>query len=622
MGKFKLCEILIVLYVINNIIAKDYEVNNLKNSGIVFEPINRVHFYSNYYFIYTSMDIPNLKKDFLFIEENKEKVKLVCETLQEKELPTDCHMMVTQIELIENEIINLNEEIIHLTNVHARKKRSYVDGVGNLLNTLFGTMDSKDAEKIYGKIAELDTDEQQLLDAEKQQVYIVKSIYNELNETIEQSIINRQEINTKIDDLAYEIKNFATIYNDVQRKVIILDMSMLITLEMTNIARKLDTITSILNSLLAGRLHPLILANEKIQKIYIKLAEKMGLKVETEIYQALARVIEVDHISRNGQIIIKIQIPNPTESVFQLYGIFLLPMKTQAENSSIIYDINVDYIATDALQSKFILLDQQEIKNCEKLGINDVKTSSICKQNGPTITSTHEDCLLTLFKNSGVDEPSCKFKALRRKNMWIPMHNNNEWLFSTVREIQVKINYDSGKSDTLSIRGNGHIKIYKPATLKIEELNFRSTSKETLNTTLIRPSKDYKANIKINEVIEKIILPKETDAETKYLKAANTLKSNKDLINEGHNINELQIKLSHIESMRKEHKHTMQIHTGITISLFTIICAGFIIFYVMKRILISRKVYRREQIEMKILDIAPRVQATLNNASENTVEAD
>src|SRR5436190_43972 len=156
-----------------------YEVQEFKYSpGIYFEKIGRLHQIKDSWKLVAKLDLSTLHKRYEHLDIYIKDTEELCAHLKFG-YPKDRFACTRFKSIVEREIKYLRDLLKQLRTTYRastmRRRRGFIDGIGTLAKSLFGTMDANDEKHINEQINLLETNQQTLQHATKTQLKIMKT---------------------------------------------------------------------------------------------------------------------------------------------------------------------------------------------------------------------------------------------------------------------------------------------------------------------------------------------------------------------------------------------------------------------------------------------------------------
>lgn len=425
---------LLTLVTLINAISTDelpYKITETNNHGIIFEDLGNVNFFDSNWEILTSFTLPNITEALSNIKLALSKINNICISINQTDYTINClKMLSTQ----QNYVNGLEKEEVSIENAYfgkIRNRRELINGVGRFSNFLFGTMDDRDAQRIYSRLENLETNEENNFHLIKQQISVVKSSFDKLKQPIlenEQKILEIQNYTNKLLELENDLSNKVSGLGNLEllwQEIVTINTNLLF--KILDIQHEQQVALAILASLRVHKLHPLILSSKEVSELLVSVNEKAH-RLNTYLNQFhLDQIQTVDFFPFNNKILIKISVPLPSEENYILNKIYLLPIVYN--NTTMIINQKADYIALSPNIINYQYLTQEEIKNCKSIILNQRSSVKLCKK--LSVTFSKPDCISAILTNNTVDYTSlCSYTKINPiKNKFTKLLHPNSWIY-------------------------------------------------------------------------------------------------------------------------------------------------------------------------------------------------
>ncbi|KAK9736120.1 Retrotransposon gag protein [Popillia japonica] len=188
-----------------------YTVQTMEHTpGLLHQDLGNIHLIKLFCRVISYIDLGNYENQFLLIKENLNEIRQACvHNHFEITLLCDSHVktLIQTLQSIEQE-----KNLIHSLVGKNRVKRGYIDVVGKISKTLFGTLTTEDAEQFEPLISDLSQKQIEGMQILKQQTSIIKSTIDSVNSTL-----GHIERNEKIIEL--NINNLGKAYNSTSNAI-------------------------------------------------------------------------------------------------------------------------------------------------------------------------------------------------------------------------------------------------------------------------------------------------------------------------------------------------------------------------------------------------------------------
>lgn len=235
---------LLFLLPLPGIAASIYNISEIGKAGIYFEHVGKVNHFDSEWNLMTYLDISDIHKkinliDITFVETNQ-----VCEHDKFNDLSL-CQTSLIILEQIIPQLHNQANVLKELTDENQRRvKRSYIDGVGNMLKVLFGTLDSNDAKKYDEEIGKLNKTEHDVLTLLKTQSNIVRTTISNFNNCVTDLTNNEKIFNKNLETLTNHTKGVEIKLFNINLKQDLDEHLSLLTLITTEVNNEITTVTN------------------------------------------------------------------------------------------------------------------------------------------------------------------------------------------------------------------------------------------------------------------------------------------------------------------------------------------------------------------------------------------
>lgn len=486
--------LMLIVFRYNNVIAeKYYDITALENNGIIFEQINMIQFYTKKFNIITSIKVPDYKKEIYNVEKYIKSFESLCASrANEKNSSTDeheapCYLRGRQERHLVMKIKLRNNDLAHLLEHHERRKRGLINGLGSVLKYVGGTMSSEDAVEINDRFQKLEENQNNIMEIEKDQLYMVTSLRKNVNTNIRHLFEDQNKTRILLDDLLNRYKISKAVKNNLELEIALADIATSINLELSEIERHQKESMEILSALQAGILHPVLVSKNALDDIYNKIkinikgeANKLGKLKLSRIFKITSEIVE-------DTIIINIQAPIPEPTIYQVNKIYLLPVQISSQATYMIYNIKTPYIVSDIARTRFMYMSISEYDDCKEISTSKKSELSLCEFKQPEITNTDTECEIQLLKNTKPAQHVCKYKMVENPQIIKQMTNKNKWIFNFQTPREVKILTSEHKLVTKWINGTGIIEIFGEGQLRVDQYTYRVSENTKINITLETP---------------------------------------------------------------------------------------------------------------------------------------
>ncbi|KAJ2954551.1 hypothetical protein O0L34_g2836 [Tuta absoluta] len=429
----------------------------------------------------------------------------------------------------------------------SRKKRGYINGVGNLARTLFGVLDEEFANKYEQDIETIQVNENYLLDLIKNQTSIVEAE----NEIIKN---NERFMNQQLQSIHEYIQKSSNQLAQITHRVEIMTTmnefnaaSLTASMILSNLKRTQDMLLNTMMNLYNGHFDYHLLAPEQLilqlHMISAKVAKGLSLPVKNnnieENIRELYQLLYVRARITSSFLLLEVHIPLTRDDEYKIYRPIALPMNIENEKFTSVL-LSSSYIAVYLKSNEYLTLEDRDLNHC-------IQTNAeryVCNMIHPVISlrNKHAPCEVQVF-NQQRNKLNCTTITKTCTETWTKLHKQNEWLctccnhscqarilcddrISTAKLTKVGIlDLDEGcilQNKDTTVFAYNHVgnklelnldvpKIPDPTDLKINELvqiNFTDLLPQTINVENNHENIDAKLKqLKQNENLPKNLSP-------------------------------------------------------------------------------------------------------------------
>lgn len=327
-----------------------------------------------------------------------------------------------------------------------RRKRGLINSIGFGLKTLFGTMDSDDAEYYNEKISTIDSNQHRVYQLEKDQLTLVRRTLKEVSYTLtdvkdnQNTIIKTQLLLEELQNLTQS--NFETykeqleVYNKIVSALQVIELS----------AREIDEIVTELYLAIDSMRHTflsiLLITPDDLAKylkdisVYLKSGSTLPIIVTNQTIHEYYELIQVTALLVDNHILrFFLNVPLALSArPFDMYEIYplLTPMSETNYSLCTFIQPHMNFLAISNDETRFLPMTQEQLKNnCKG---NKIK---ICF--GPNVVNNIinglETCEIAYFKQLNPPENSCDHRMIYLfTSAWIEIKQTNQWMFTLPKE--------------------------------------------------------------------------------------------------------------------------------------------------------------------------------------------
>ena len=384
------------------------------------------------------------------LDELFSKLSLECNTLGEAcTINGQIAAMSDTLKTLKKEQQKIEDLIQGYQEPHKRRKRANA-----MINqTLFGTLDPKDAEFYDNRIEMLENDDHSADKLIANKTYLIKSQFNE------QRIKELDVANEKLKNLLNRIDKLKSKI-EINKKLIYFAK----TLE--RIIAEHENDTAILNNAILsanqGKIHPEFLSpsqliqSAKTMKRYQRLNPEFPVPLEIKFASELLKLSELTIYQSRGKLIYVISLPLLKYPKCTLYRNIPLPIYQQLNVIGSVFAYikpNSPFTAICNDKTSYFELDNKELKDCKN-----TSDRFICKLVEPSWEiDDFSDCEIKLIVEPHFrDFAECDIRVrTSARKRWSRIYQTNQWVFSSASPETINIKCENGESHEAVINGTG-----------------------------------------------------------------------------------------------------------------------------------------------------------------------
>jgi len=521
---------------LSNLGAAQVEIFPLDNQSLFLENHGSALLYKSSWKIFSQLSIIDEHEALRFAQNCKDHAEKICERTRDYQSDNMCPAWIEEIAGVTKEITFKLNGLHTLLSPLSRKKRGLLNFGGKIANFVFGTMDSSDSENIYAKLDSLEKHDVENLHLMQKQISLVKSTTSNLGTVLdkihknEAILINRtQELESRI---TQEIFSQNKIQNLIHLKADANDLISFVILTLQQISHHLSEQYIILNTLLIGKIHPLIIHPQTLLNLTHTIAQQYHTHKLLQEITILSQITHVQFVLNKTKIHIRIDIPLVEPKEYSIHQAYPLP-STQGSNITTVIDMEPLLLLTSHDNQTYIKYTTTDFQNaCEKLAHPAWQHLRICKQTQVKVIGIDKtDCILSIIHNVMHDN-SCRHRIITNGlRMFTKLAAINSWLFTFSTQQQLRIQCPH-RLYLSPLKGTGIITFTQPCsfTLGYYEIPYEdSRSQEILSHTFYSyyPKKlKYSQSVPTQENLTSSIYPQVIESHQYY----DLIKSNsKDL---------------------------------------------------------------------------------------------
>lgn len=523
----------------------------------------------------TFKSIDNIPKSIGFLQTQCKYTKVHCNDLEE--YSGSFKICTRKLKTSQKNLLKVTESfesLAHLTGTHRRSRRGWFDGIGTVLKTVFGTMDSDDAvyyDNVINKVVE---DDKELYRIMKSQVQVTQSAITNFNNTISKLNSNEKALN----------QNFLTMkkfVNDLNTNLSITDIRSIMNTHFGVIDGMIEDLTTEVNTIVEAILfakqnvlHPKIISPTQIYTELttnlksLKTGKQFPLTLTVEDIHLLIDISPLNVFYVNSKLIFILNIPLVTPQEFELYHVYPLPVPHKFKDLTFaLVQPSKRYLAITTNRQSYAQFNYLE--QCKKLspehficdGINEYSSHS---------NPSCESQLLTKILDSLPKECITKF-MYGEVEIWQKL-TNNRWIYIYSNPTKLTVDCPPKQITDFSLTNTGILSLDKDCKAYANLIQLMATGDIITNYT----SPDINIDLVLDECCNDLKLNK-----TQHLFTPNNI-GNIQL----DDLNLASVKLHSIEEQittQQEQNSKFNFKSGVHIPYLLYTICAFVLFYLLWR---------------------------------------
>ncbi|XP_063634789.1 uncharacterized protein LOC134805409 [Cydia splendana] len=395
-----------------------------EGQGLYFDKLGTMQLVRDEWKLVAYYDMSPFWEGVTAYKKYNEQLETICKQVRSL---SHCDVILLQLRHSYDELQHYNKVLSrHQLKQQTRKRRGFINGVGNLANTLFGVLDDRFAQQYQKDISLIRTNEKHLVTMWKNQTSIVEAEYNMLlrtKDTIQKQhkLIHQHLLSLEKDTTAME-KEITAAESISQFTVVAMAANNLLSYLKTIQDTLLETITNIYND----KMNIHIISPEQLQKelntISGQLLSDLTLPIDNTQtnLQNIYKLLKVKARMTDQYMIFEICIPLITRDRYDLYNIIPVP---HSSNRNMISVIPIEkYVAMNLQKDAYMPLQERDFEVCI---IRDTFTY-MCPLKVPIYKmNTDQDLCIKDEK----ENLQCKTSIAACQNKWISLSKPNYYLY-------------------------------------------------------------------------------------------------------------------------------------------------------------------------------------------------
>lgn len=400
-----------------------------------------------------------------------------------------------------------------------RSKRSIIDGVGHVMRFLFGTMDTKDLERINVRFSALTQGQQAIGHLMTEQVSFIK----EGVRRIEHNTADIQKIdrlvgigNAKVRNLELQLRQVnASLQTALSYTFGITSMYRRLEATIVDIMQEIEQLKEAITEIASGHLSTYFLSPRKLLKILTSIQPHLAIDLQLitnlrldEMY-IYFNTVAVHAVSYNTVLRIYVEIPlKAPNRFFELYKTAPLPLQINNLTTAMVINPTHPYFAITPDRQMYIEFLAQDMSECT------TGTIRVC----PPLTAVYRrgipSCLSALFLGNevGVHKLCEKIMIIDIKPVFYRSEGSNIWIYSVERmklwyQCQTRITGPGDETKQIEITGTGRLTLPSNCYVQGPELSLmtHSSSYTSYNNTVLNVHVPPITNILLRQTTSKTL---------------------------------------------------------------------------------------------------------------------
>lgn len=404
------------------------------SSGIYYDKLLDVKFYNDHWNIITYLDVSHIQPHLNTLDFMLERVSGLCNSLASSQTQIDCVNILTSLRTLYISNVRKFSSVSYLIlgQQNRRTKRGLIDAGGSILKTLFGTLDSGDAEKFNDAINEVQSDENKLAHLMKDNIHVIKSTITTFNSTISRVKENEIRLNHNLNIIEKSFEQISNSNEKLEIKTRLNSMANAIESIMMTLSFDIDDINNAILFSKLNILHPTVLNPYQLYTELEQNKNKLPKHCDLPVSLSLQNVHELIDISRLisyyqfNKVVIILKIPLVIPQTYNLYNTvpFPVPYDISKPDTFALIIPNKSYLAITSDRMFY-----SHINNLDKCKVVENKCF-VCPLESVMSTIANPICETVLLTEIVGKLPNiCEFKLLRGLIDIFYKLSNNKWIY-------------------------------------------------------------------------------------------------------------------------------------------------------------------------------------------------
>lgn len=468
-----------------------------KELGIYFEQVSAIRLYHKQWNLITYVNLSALQNEWEHIQTMVQQTNAICTEIitqnagrPENEIERgwnhttieniNCGPSHIQMQYLLNQIQEYNVE--HFQNTYKRKKRGFLNVVGEIAKDLFGTLSDSDAQLYLDKLEKLNLQGHIRDEIMKKQSTLTQSTFNLITETRQQAEANDKQLTDHIT----QIREMLTKYtHDIHRfnygitlRTLAQDLISFIILLLMSFQQKQTKFLQALSLGTKGGNSPAIIPPaifyKELNAIRGALSGKsvdLPIALSRETLPLFYQIASPRSTLLHNQLIIALTIPLTDMELYNLYKVTSFPNRINDDLFQFIIPTH-EYVALSRYSQRYVSFTNQELANCHNTYLPNNQTLLTCMEISPImdITVNRDDCEITLLTKDVVSQ-NCDIRISNiSSELWIKLRTPNAWIYVLPKTTMVRIDCEGNDIHNMLMNGTGILTIHEDCNIKTDNI--------------------------------------------------------------------------------------------------------------------------------------------------------
>lgn len=427
---------------------------------------------------------------------------------------TTCGPIQQQITYLTTQIEEYNVE--HFQDTKIRRKRGFLNIVGELAKDLFGTLSESDSQQYQKQFEHLLTTNSIRDEISQKQSTLIQSTFNLLTETRAEAANNDKQINAQIYKIENHLNQFSKYVDDflylTQLNIFSQGLLMFVMLLITSFKEKQMKFLEALSLGTKGGNSPIIIPPNvfyrelsAIRNALSGRAIDLPLTLSKETLPLFYQIASPRSSLRNNQLIIVLTIPLTDMEQYNLYKVTSFPFHMHDNIYQFIVPTH-EYIAISRYSQRYVAFTNQELANCHSTFLPTNQSILTCMELKPImdVSPSRDDCEITLLTKDLISQ-NCDIRVANvTSEIWIKIREHNSWIYVLPSNTMVRIDCLGSDIQNLLINGTGILSIHEDCNIKTDNILIQAF-KIYQNEILLEAIPYGKINVNVSRIMNDIV---------------------------------------------------------------------------------------------------------------------